>query len=99
MRRGRPGAHPPRPPLLERAARYSWRHSGARPLRAVPFLPGLSQAVFVLVSVNIGLGIWVAMYLTMVQDFRLTSLRHGAVERFGFAGGRRGDVGGRKSHP
>ena len=35
---------------------------------AVPFLPALSQAVIVLVGVNIGLGIWVAMYLTMVQD-------------------------------
>jgi ACS family hexuronate transporter-like MFS transporter len=35
---------------------------------AVPFLPLLSQAVIVLVAVNIGLGIWVAMYLTMVQD-------------------------------
>lgn len=35
---------------------------------AVPLLPGLSAAVFVLVAVNIGLGIWVAMYLTMVQD-------------------------------
>jgi len=28
----------------------------------------LSPAVFALVAVNIGLGIWVAMYLTMVQD-------------------------------
>jgi predicted MFS family arabinose efflux permease len=35
---------------------------------AVPFLPLLSQAVIVLIAVNIGLGIWVAMYLTMVQD-------------------------------
>jgi cyanate permease len=34
----------------------------------VPFLPLLSHAVIVLVAVNIGLGIWVAMYLTMVQD-------------------------------
>jgi ACS family hexuronate transporter-like MFS transporter len=34
---------------------------------AVPLLR-LSQAVCVLVAVNIGLGIWVAMYLTMVQD-------------------------------
>jgi ACS family hexuronate transporter-like MFS transporter len=35
---------------------------------AAPFLPLLSQAVIVLIAVNIGLGIWVAMYLTMVQD-------------------------------
>jgi MFS transporter, ACS family, hexuronate transporter len=35
---------------------------------AVPWLPSLGQAVFVLVAVNIGLGVWVAMYLTMVQD-------------------------------
>jgi MFS transporter, ACS family, hexuronate transporter len=34
---------------------------------AVPLLR-LTQAVCVLVAVNIGLGIWVAMYLTMVQD-------------------------------
>ena len=34
---------------------------------AVPLLT-LDQAVFLLVAVNIGLGIWVAMYLTMVQD-------------------------------
>ena len=35
---------------------------------AVPFLPLLSQVVIVLVLVNIGLGVWVTMYLTMVQD-------------------------------
>jgi len=34
---------------------------------AVPLMR-LSPAVFALVAVNIGLGIWVAMYLTMVQD-------------------------------
>jgi ACS family hexuronate transporter-like MFS transporter len=34
---------------------------------AVPLL-SLSATVFVLVAVNIGLGIWVAMYLTLVQD-------------------------------
>jgi ACS family hexuronate transporter-like MFS transporter len=38
------------------------------PCAAVPFLPHLSHAVIVLVAVNIGLGVWVAMYLTMVQD-------------------------------
>ena len=38
----------------------------------VPLLPVLSQAVFVLVAVNIGLGVWVAMYLTMVQDVSST---------------------------
>ena len=35
---------------------------------SVPYLPSLYQAVCVLVGVNIGLGIWVAMYLTMAQD-------------------------------
>jgi MFS transporter, ACS family, hexuronate transporter len=35
---------------------------------AVPLLARLDQAVAVLVAVNVGLGIWVAMYLTMVQD-------------------------------
>jgi ACS family hexuronate transporter-like MFS transporter len=35
---------------------------------AVPFLPHLYQAVGVLAGVNIGLGIWIAMYLTMAQD-------------------------------
>lgn len=35
---------------------------------AVPLLARLDQAVVLLVAVNIGLGIWVAMYLTMVQD-------------------------------
>jgi MFS family permease len=34
----------------------------------VPLLPRLGQAVALLVAVNIGLGVWVAMYLTMVQD-------------------------------
>jgi ACS family hexuronate transporter-like MFS transporter len=34
----------------------------------VPFLPRLAEAVSVLVAVNIGLGIWLAMYLTLVQD-------------------------------
>ena len=34
----------------------------------VPFLPRLAEAVFVLIAVNIGLGVWVAMYLTLVQD-------------------------------
>jgi MFS transporter, ACS family, hexuronate transporter len=35
---------------------------------SVPYLSSLYQAVCVLVGVNIGLGIWVAMYLTMAQD-------------------------------
>jgi cyanate permease len=35
---------------------------------AVPLLPGLVEAMAVLVAVNLGLGIWIAMYLTMVQD-------------------------------
>jgi MFS transporter, ACS family, hexuronate transporter len=35
---------------------------------AVPFLPQLSAAVAVLVAANIGLGIWLATYLTLVQD-------------------------------
>ncbi len=34
----------------------------------VPFLPLLSEAVAVLVAVNIGLGIWIAAYLTMAQE-------------------------------
>ena len=38
----------------------------------VPYLPLLSQAVCVLVAVNIGLGIWIAMYLTMAQDISRT---------------------------
>src|SRR5437870_6805299 len=56
-------------PLL--AARRTVLLAATAPLLAcalVPLLPGLSQAVFVLVAVNIGLGVWVAMYLTMVQD-------------------------------
>jgi cyanate permease len=35
---------------------------------AVPFLPGLVEAVAILIAANIGLGIWLAMYLTLVQD-------------------------------
>lgn len=35
---------------------------------AVPALPGLNEAVVVLIAVNIGLGIWVSTYLTMTQD-------------------------------
>ena len=35
---------------------------------AVPALPGLTEAVVVLIAVNIGLGIWVSTYLTMTQD-------------------------------
>ncbi|MEK7406066.1 MAG: MFS transporter [Acidobacteriota bacterium] len=35
---------------------------------AVPLLPRLAEAIVVLVAVNIGLGVWTAMYLTMVQD-------------------------------
>jgi ACS family hexuronate transporter-like MFS transporter len=56
-------------PLL--AARRTVLLVAAAPLVAcafVPWLPGLGAAVFVLVAVNIGLGVWVAMYLTMVQD-------------------------------
>lgn len=56
-------------PLL--AARRTVLLAAAVPLVScalVPLLPRLSQAVFVLVAVNIGLGVWVAMYLTMVQD-------------------------------
>jgi cyanate permease len=34
----------------------------------VPYLPLLNQAVCVLVGVNVGLGIWIATYLTMAQD-------------------------------
>ena len=60
-------------PLL--AARRTVLLAATAPLLAcalVPLLPGLSQAVFVLVAVNIGLGVWVAMYLTMVQDVSST---------------------------
>ena len=39
---------------------------------AVPYLPLLYQAVSVLVGVNIGLGIWIATYLTMAQDVSRT---------------------------
>jgi ACS family hexuronate transporter-like MFS transporter len=39
---------------------------------SVPYLPFLYQAVCVLVGVNIGLGIWIAMYLTMAQDISRT---------------------------
>jgi len=35
---------------------------------AVPVLPGLTEAVAVLIAVNIGLGIWISTYLTMTQD-------------------------------
>ena len=38
----------------------------------VPLLPRLGEAVFVLVAVNVGLGVWVAMYLTMIQDVSKT---------------------------
>jgi len=38
----------------------------------VPYLPLLYQAATVLVGVNIGLGIWIAMYLTMAQDISQT---------------------------
>ena len=39
---------------------------------SVPFLPFLYQAVCVLVGVNVGLGIWIAIYLTMAQDISRT---------------------------
>jgi MFS transporter, ACS family, hexuronate transporter len=39
---------------------------------SVPFLPLLYQAVCVLVGVNVGLGIWIAIYLTMAQDISRT---------------------------
>ncbi len=58
-----------RQPLL--TARRTVMLAATVPLLAcafVPLLPRLSHAVFVLVAVNIGLGVWVAMYLTMVQD-------------------------------
>ncbi|MEX2261663.1 MAG: MFS transporter [Bryobacteraceae bacterium] len=35
---------------------------------AVPFLPGLREAVAALVVVNFGIGVWIAMYLTMAQE-------------------------------
>ena len=60
-------------PLL--AARRTVLLAATAPLvtcALVPLLPGLSQTVFVLVAVNIGLGVWVAMYLTMVQDVSST---------------------------
>jgi ACS family hexuronate transporter-like MFS transporter len=56
-------------PLL--AARRTVLLLATAPLIAcafVPLLAGLKEAVFVLVAVNIGLGVWVAMYLTLVQD-------------------------------
>jgi ACS family hexuronate transporter-like MFS transporter len=59
-RRGRPLA----------AARRTVFLLATVPLAACAMVPllNLSQAVFVLVAVNMGLGIWVAMYLTLVQD-------------------------------
>jgi len=60
-------------PLL--AARRTVFLAATVPLVAcafVPLLPRLGQAVLVLVAVNIGLGVWVAMYLTMVQDVSAT---------------------------
>lgn len=60
-------------PLL--AARRTVFLAATVPLAAcafVPLLPRLGQAVLVLVAVNIGLGVWVAMYLTMVQDVSTT---------------------------
>jgi MFS transporter, ACS family, aldohexuronate transporter len=39
---------------------------------SVPYLPLLYQSVCVLVGVNIGLGIWIALYLTMAQDISRT---------------------------
>ena len=39
---------------------------------SVPFLPLLYQAACVLVGVNVGLGIWIAIYLTMAQDISRT---------------------------
>jgi MFS transporter, ACS family, hexuronate transporter len=53
------------------AARRSMFLAATIPLAAcaaVPLVPGLAAAVVVLIAVNIGLGIWIAMYLTMVQD-------------------------------
>ncbi len=35
---------------------------------AVPFLPLVSEATAALILVNVGLGVWTAMYLTMAQD-------------------------------
>jgi ACS family hexuronate transporter-like MFS transporter len=41
---------------------------------SVPYLPLLNQAVCVLVGVNVGLGIWIATYLTMAQDISQTNV-------------------------
>src|SRR5262245_47336875 len=41
---------------------------------SVPYLPSLNQAVSVLVGVNIGLGIWIATYLTMAQEISSTNV-------------------------
>jgi cyanate permease len=40
----------------------------------VPYLHQLYQAALVLVGVNIGLGIWIATYLTMAQDISETNV-------------------------
>ena len=41
---------------------------------SVPYLPLLNQAVCVLVGVNVGLGIWIATYLTMAQEISRTNV-------------------------
>src|SRR5262245_26321777 len=56
---------------------------------SVPHLPHLYQAVCILVGVNIGLGIWIAMYLTMAQDISQThvSTSVGVLSGFGSLAG------------
>jgi ACS family hexuronate transporter-like MFS transporter len=55
---------------LERARRivFLWATVPLAACAAVPLLPGLGAAVVVLIAVNVGLGAWTAMYLTMAQD-------------------------------
>jgi ACS family hexuronate transporter-like MFS transporter len=56
---------------------------------SVPYLPSLYQAVCVLVGVNVGLGIWIATYLTMAQDISRThvSTSIGVLSGFGSLAG------------
>src|SRR5437867_6579102 len=57
-----------KPLMASRRTVFLWATAPLILCGAVPLLPGLTEAVLVLIAANIGLGVWTAMYLTMAQD-------------------------------
>ena len=63
-----------RPLMASRRIVFAWATVPLFCCGAVPLLPGLAQAVVLLNAVNIGLGVWTDMYLTMAQDVSTTHI-------------------------